>query len=289
MKALFCYFSATGNTKKCVDLYASCLEKNNVECVIHNIDDGLLKMDTDSFDLVFFAYPIHGFNAPENVLKFAKTLKKGDKKRLIILKTSGEHLRINNISSYSLRSILKRRNYYLTNEYHYLMPYDIIFRHTDLMAYNMYETLKGLVPLDCKDILDNKEVKLKYMPFGHIIQKIMLIEHPGAKINGWFMHTNKRCVSCGLCEKMCPVDNIFMREDGKVKFKNHCIMCTRCTFNCPKDAIQFGLFNSWRVNGKYSFKKPDHEELDKHKRYCRKSYLRYFKEAEERISNTKID
>ena len=288
MKALFCYFSATGNTKKCVDLYVSGLKEYNIESYIHNIDDGNLTVDINLYDLVFFAYPIHGFNAPENVLKFAKTLNKCDRKKLIILKTSGEHLRINNISSYSLIKILKKRNYYLTNEYHYLMPYNIIFRHTDLMAYNMYETLKGLVPLDIKDILDNKEVKLKYMPFGHIIQKIMLIEHPGAKINGWFMHTNKDCISCGLCENICPVDNIFIK-DGKVKFKKHCIMCTRCSFNCPKNAIVFGLFNAWKVNGKYSFKKPLIEEENKHKRYCKKSYERYFNEARIRIENQKTD
>lgn len=287
MKAILCYFSATGNTKKCVEEYKKNLESLNVEVSIYNIDDGFIS-DTKEYDLVFFAYPIHGFNAPENVLKFAKHLKKEEKKkRLIILKTSGEHLRINNISSYSLLRILKRRNYYLTNEYHYLMPYDIIFRHTNLMAYNMYETMKGLIPLDLKDILNNKQVKLKYMPFGHIIQLIMLIEHPGAKINGWFMHTNKNCVSCGMCEKICPVKNIKIDDKGKVHFKNHCLMCTRCAFLCPKNAIVFGLFNSWKVNGKYSFIKPDHEEINKHKRYCKRSYERYFNEANKRIEDSR--
>lgn len=286
MKALICYFSATGNTKLCIDEYVKGLKEKNVEVDIFNIDDGFIN-NTTIYDIVFFAYPIHGFNAPENVLKFAKALKKEEKKkRLVILKTSGEPLRINNISSYSLLRILKRRNYYLTNEYHYVMPYDIIFRHTDLMAYNMYETMKSLIPLDIKDILDLKKVYLKYFPFGHILQLLMLIEHPGAKINGWFLHTNKNCISCGLCENICPTQNIYMK-DGKVKFKNHCLMCTRCSFNCPKDAIVFGLFNSWKVNGKYSFKKPDHEEINKHKRYCKRAYIRYFKEAEERINNEK--
>ena len=289
MEAILCYFSATGNTKKCIDEYVLNLNNLGVSTTIHNIDDGFIE-DTSKYDLVFIAYPIHGFNAPENVLRFAKHLKKEEnKKRLIILKTSGEHLRINNISSYSLLRILKRRNYYLTNEYHYIMPYDIIFRHTDLMAYNMYEAMKGLIPLDCKDILENKMVKLKYMPFGHILQLIMLIEHPGAKINGWFMHTNKKCVSCGMCEKICPVKNITIDDKGKVHFKNHCLMCTRCAFLCPKDAIVFGLFNSWKVNGKYSFEKPDHEEVNRHKRYCKGFYERYFREAKSRIDNSKLD
>ena len=66
-------------------------------------------------------------------------------------------------------------------------------------------------------------------------------------------------------------------------------MCTRCSFNCPKNAIVFGLFNAWKVNGKYSFKKPLIEEENKHKRYCKKSYDRYFNEARIRIENQKTD
>ena len=282
MKPLIAYFSATGNTKKCVDEYINLFKENNVEYILHNIEDGVIDSNLE-FDTLIIAYPIHGFNAPENVNKFAKSLKKEkNTKRLIILKTSGEPLRINNVSSYSLRRILKRRNYYLTNEYHYLMPYDIIFRHTDLMAYNMYETMKGLIKLDYKDIVNNKKVLLKYMPFGHLIQLIMLIEHPGAKINGWFMRTNKNCVNCGKCVKICPVNNITIK-DGKVKFHSHCLMCTRCAFLCPKDAIVFGLFNSWKVNGEYNFKMPENEEVNKHKRYCKKAYIKYFEEAKRRI------
>lgn len=289
MKVLICYFSATGNTLKCAKLYQSSFISNGYECILHNIDDGCYPNSLDDIDILGIAYPIHGFNAPENVLKFAKSLpKEKNKKRLIILKTSGEPLRINNISSYSLRRILRRRNYFLTNEYHYVMPYDIIFRHTDLMAYNMYETMKSIIPLDAKDIIQNKKVLLKYMPFGHILQLIMLIEHPGAKINGLFMKTTKDCVSCGKCVKICPVKNITIKN-GKVKFHNHCLMCTRCAFLCPKDAIKFGLFNAWRVNGEYNFKKPEKEEVNKHKRYCKKAYTKYFKNAEERINGSKND
>lgn len=286
MKCLIAYFSATGNTKKCAELYYKYLTDKLIDCKLYNIEDRNLDKDYE-YDTLFICYPIHGFNAPLIVNQFAKSLeRRKEKTRLIILKTSGEPLRINNISSYSLRRILKRRNYYLTNEYHYVMPYDIIFRHTDLMAYNMYEVMKKLIPLDCEDILNNKVVKLKYMPFGHILQLIMLIEHPGAKINGWFMKTNKNCVSCGKCERICPVKNITIK-DGKVKFHSHCMMCTRCVFECPKDAIKLGLFNSWKVNGEYHFNKPDYPEVNKHKRYCKRAYKKYFENAEMRINHDK--
>ena len=283
MKCLIAYFSATGNTKRCVDEYVSHFKENNIDYYLHNIEDDF-NFNYD-FDTLIIAYPIHGFNCPINMINFVKKLKKEKiKKRLIILKTSGEPLRINNISSYSLRRILKRKNYYLTNEYHYVMPYDIIFRHTKLMAYNMNETMIKLINLDFKDIINNKKVLLKYMPFGHIIQLIMLIEHPGARINGFFMKANNKCVLCQKCIKECPTNNISIKN-GKLKFHFNCLMCTRCAFNCPKDAIKFGLFNKWKVNGKYDFKKPEEIEIDKHNRYCKKAYIKYFKNAEKRINN----
>lgn len=52
-------------------------------------------------------------------------------------------------------------------------------------------------------------------------------------------HASDECISCGLCEKNCPVNAIEMR-DGKpkwVKFK--CIHCMTCISRCPKKAIRF--------------------------------------------------
>ena len=69
--------------------------------------------------------------------------------------------------------------------------------------------------------------------------------------------------------------------------RRDCIGCQACADLCPKNAIVFGLFNSWKVNGKYSFIKPDHEEINKHKRYCKRSYERYFNEANKRIEDSR--
>ena len=44
------------------------------------------------------------------------------------------------------------------------------------------------------------------------------------------------CNSCGVCKKVCPVDNIEM--DGKPMFLHHCIECLACTNNCPQNAIR---------------------------------------------------
>lgn len=45
------------------------------------------------------------------------------------------------------------------------------------------------------------------------------------------------CTRCGVCESVCPVDNIEM-ESG-VTFKGACIRCYACSHNCPQNAIRF--------------------------------------------------
>lgn len=47
-----------------------------------------------------------------------------------------------------------------------------------------------------------------------------------------------RCVSCGVCAKVCPRRNIALK-DGKPAFAHNCALCMACVAYCPKAAIDF--------------------------------------------------
>jgi ferredoxin/flavodoxin len=47
------------------------------------------------------------------------------------------------------------------------------------------------------------------------------------------------CVQCGICEKVCPVDNVGLDGDGRPYFKHHCEQCMACIQFCPKKAINY--------------------------------------------------
>ncbi len=50
------------------------------------------------------------------------------------------------------------------------------------------------------------------------------------------------CISCGLCERICPADIISM-HDGKPNWtKSICPRCLACLHRCPSSAIQLGHF-----------------------------------------------
>jgi Pyruvate/2-oxoacid:ferredoxin oxidoreductase delta subunit/flavodoxin len=48
-----------------------------------------------------------------------------------------------------------------------------------------------------------------------------------------------KCIKCGLCQKVCPVDNINCKE-GKVSMGKRCKWCFACINYCPSQAISFG-------------------------------------------------
>jgi ferredoxin len=50
---------------------------------------------------------------------------------------------------------------------------------------------------------------------------------------------NDRCNSCEICRKVCPVENIEMRE-GRPVWLHRCEQCMACLQWCPTEAIQFG-------------------------------------------------
>ena len=285
--AIIYVFSGTGNTKKACDIYKSEFEKNDVETTLYIVRKCFENLPNPNyFDLVGFAYPIHGFNAPYIMLDLAKALPKANgTKQYFVVKTSGEPLKINNVSSIRFNDIMKKKGYALMSEYHYVMPYNMIFRHTDEMAVRMKNTLDNLAPIEAREVICGVEHKLSKVPFGRFVAWVVRIEQPAIKVNGRFFKVDgNKCIKCGACAKNCPVGNIKMDGNGKFSFGGDCVMCARCSFNCPTNAFDIGMLNGWKVNGRYSFKMPKKPEEDKHARYCKKAYKRYFEEAQKKIA-----
>lgn len=289
MKIAIYYFSGTGNTELTVKKWASEANKHNIECDLFKFEDITDKtIDVNNYDKVGIAYPIHAFNAPRIVLRSAKKIIKCDSlKPFFILMVSGEYMNLNHSSHLKLKSILKKRNMVLESEYHYLMPYNMIFRHTEKRAYDMYKTMNSLVELDVKDYLVNSKTHhLNKHKWARPLIWAFRIEQVYGPLYGKMLRINKKkCIKCMKCVNSCPLQNIEFK-DGKFKFHWQCTLCARCSFNCPTNAFSTGFLQLWKVNGKYKFKEPIEEEKDKHPKYCKKSYIRYYKEAEDRLNSS---
>lgn len=47
----------------------------------------------------------------------------------------------------------------------------------------------------------------------------------------------EKCISCGKCKKVCPMDVDITDNSRKRKNGTECILCFECKNNCPKDAL----------------------------------------------------
>ena len=281
MRAILYYFSGTGNTRRIGEALARELKLLGHETDIYSIKAGSTPPPPDGYDRVIVAYPVHAFNAPSSVLKFLKKLPKGEKFiPAYLLYTSGEPLRLNHASGIVPKRILKRKGYPVLGELHYVMPYNIIFRHSDGMAARMNRAAELKLPDDARMIAAGNGNLQKVGFLRRFAAFVLRIEHSAMPLIGRGFRVSKACTGCGLCVKNCPQGNIKM-VNGKPKFGGSCVGCMGCSFGCPKDAVRISLLNGWRVNGNYSFEGVPATD-DEVCRYCRRAYLEYFYSIEDK-------
>ena len=283
MKVAFCVFSGTGNTRLVADKLKEELLARGVEAETFAMVKGEPVPDLSAFDVLLVGFPVHAFNAPLPALKYLKKLPKRKRKApfkpAYLLRVSGEPLKLNEAAEILPRRILKRRGWQVKGEYGYVMPYNIIFRHSDKMAARMWRAVELGVPKSAEEIVSGKGTVPKIGAWRRFVSFMLRIEHPAMPVIGVsFRAKKKTCIGCGKCANVCPQKNIKMKN-GKPKFGGSCAACMGCVLSCPTDAIRPSLLNGWRVNGKYTFgaePATDEEVCD----YCKKAYLRYFHEAE---------
>ena len=247
MNCIIYVFSGTGNTRLVAEEYASFLGS---ETHIYDISASSIPLPApDGYDLVGVGYPVHAFNTPEIVERAVSGLMPDERKKLFIFHTGGEGLHFNDTSSNRIRKILSRR-FDILSERHYVMPYNMIFRHSDAMAKHMLSYMHRLVPIHVSSLLSGRREKERHRPLSSMISAILRIEWIYARLQGPWMKAGSSCTGCGLCARKCPMGNIDM-VNGHPVFGMNCSLCVRCSFSCPADAISIGMLNGWKVNGPY--------------------------------------
>ena len=278
MRALICVFSGTGNTLKVSERLAEELCIRGAETDVFTIRAGAEMPDIAGYDMLLIGYPVHAFNTPATVLKFLKKLPQVDKMPAYIVRTSGEPLKLNDASGITPHRILKKKDFAVKGELHCVMPYNIIFRHSDPMAARMWHAAELRIKNAAAEIAAGRGKVEKVNIFRRFVAFVLRIEHTAMPFIGKHFKATENCVGCGICADRCPQGNIKI-VDGKPKFGKTCAGCMACAFSCPRDALKISLLNGWRVNGKYSFEgapATDGEVCD----YCKKAYLKYFHSSE---------
>lgn len=188
-------------------------------------------------DMIGIMYPVHSFNAPEIVVKFARKLPEGQGRKAFIVKTAGDKSDINAGSSLLLIKALGKRGYVVEYEELVQMPTNFIVRYEDDFIRKLVRDSEKLVGIIAEEIIKGRKKAFKKSFGKQLFTTVTRMEWLGAHLLAKFhFKADKSCNFCGMCIRNCPTKNIRL-DKGRIKFGGDCTFCMRCIYTCPQKAI----------------------------------------------------
>lgn len=250
------YFSATGNTEYIAEALAKQL---NDTCV--NLLDRVKNQDHSDLysDKPFvICAPVYVCEMPRFLSKYLKAQTFSGSRDVYFIFTSGGYC---GISGPLAKGIFRKkkmnyrghaeikmpRNYVANDTYPMLSPEEIEARILNA---------RGQIPSIAAAIREGKKLTARHVwlfetlitvPFNPVWCKFKLRADD-------FFATDK-CVGCGKCAKLCPLNNISL-EAGKPVWGSQCTHCMACIGNCPTQAIEYGTITQSKEQ--YNFGKYRH-------------------------------
>lgn len=228
------YFTSTGNS-----LYVGkkIKEKIDIDLVsISKIKDEKVVVNEDMIGIIF---PLHCFSIPEIVENFIKRLDiKGNPYIFALQVTGGGSF---NNGFFTIDKILKSKGLKLNNftEIKYISNYTRAGKNpTEERAKEAIKREEEKLNRFIEDLIDRKE-KNKSVNKQALSMFIHNMWRYKYKNKDKHFNVNSNCISCSMCKKICPVENIDL-EDGKPIWKGKCIDCMACINICPEKAINIG-------------------------------------------------
>ena len=235
------YFSATGNTKYCADILADYLDDEIIDSTEYIREKK--KGSFESGRPWIFCTPIYVAYIPLVFEKFLKESEfKGNESFYFVL-TLGGNENGGSIAPKILKPLCAKlgKKYMGTGHVpmvsNYVMLKDVQDKDAENnRAIKAKDTLKAFAEkIKALEMLPEFKInKVEYIcvrPFLRLYYKMLF--------NDKKFYADSRCTSCGLCEKICPLGNITMK-DGKPGWNGNCTHCTACINRCPSKAIQYG-------------------------------------------------
>ncbi|MBY9008217.1 MAG: EFR1 family ferrodoxin [Candidatus Lokiarchaeota archaeon] len=250
------YFSGTGNTKVITKLIGDAFKKK-CKCDIIRIEDLLKnkrKINLCKYDLIGIGNPIYGFDIPKNIFNFFKKYNFIDKQKIFIYSTCAGPFCLNDIASFNLKKVIKKKGLKLIYEELFYMSSNIVFRYNDEVIKQLY----NCAVIRSKKMVDNillGKKKIRSDKKCHrFFRWILSFEKLAWKIIPMDFRVKKICNLCGLCVKNCPQNNIYTKNN-KIRFGYNCLACYRCVYGCPLKAITLRYFKFSIVKGGYNIEK----------------------------------
>jgi ferredoxin/flavodoxin len=243
MKTTLFYFSGTGNCLKLARDLAVELGEAEVVAVAKAI-----KASIDaSIDRIGLVFPVYAFNPPLIILDFIDKLQAPPEKYIFAIITYAGVAA--NTFDQVIRQ-LEKKNLKLSAGFGIRMPgnytpfYGAISlkrqRKLFYLASKRIKEIALIVKESRQQKIERENLFFRWM--GRAIYPYVSSKMRAEDKNFWI---DKNCNGCGICEKVCPVNNINLK-DKKPLWLHKCEQCFACLQWCPQESIQYGAHTQGR-------------------------------------------
>ena len=256
------YFSGTGNTRHAVECFVTAID--NVAKSLSIEDDGVLT-EIKKHDIIVFGFPVYYSNIPKIAKDFITENKVSFKgKKVYIITTKGLH---NAFGVGYAKQKFEACGAEFIGSSQFNMPDNIRDLKIMEVAFDYSKDGKIIEKADMKIIKAverfkaDKPLKSGLNPYSYIVGFFLKILPFYPKTDSYISAPKvdiSKCNGCGLCVKICPMQNISI-ADGKAVSGDKCTVCYRCFGNCPNLALT--VLGS-KVYGQYDFDKVKGQRYD---------------------------
>ena len=235
------YFSGVGNSAWVARKLADVLH-DQVLSIAEEIRKEMVYTPAKG-ERVGFVFPVYGWEPPKIVLDFIRRMRMQTPEYLYFVCTCGDDTgKTNRIFTQTI----EQKGWHCHAGFSVTMPdtyvclpgFDIDgedelnrkLQNASARVDFIAEELKQRVVQDKYNCLEGAFPNVKTYVLGWLFRKFLMSPKP--------FHATDACISCGLCEKRCPVHNI--KVEDKPQWGNDCTMCLACYHVCPEHAIHYG-------------------------------------------------
>ncbi len=240
MSNLIVYFSGTGNTLKVVKEVAKCLGECSVLSVRKALHGGL----PSQVSTLGIAFPVYFGALPPIIVDLIKALKNLNSDYIYIIATCHD---FPGGTPYLAKKFLKKVKRNLNASFVVKMPGNYVPMYEPASKEKQQE-LFILAENKAKEISDavKNRKTTKISRFGAIFSPFQKRNIKKILTNDKHFWITDKCTSCGVCEKICPIEDIELVEK-KPRWLGKCQLCLACLQWCPTNAIEFGQKTAGRA------------------------------------------
>ena len=236
MKKRIYYFTGTGNSMRAARVIANKL--GNVEIVSMRMNP--MNVPATDCDVIGFIYPVYHWTMPAPAVEFVERLEINPEAYIFAIAMPSF---VCGIACEKLEEILNKKGAHICygNLVNSVANYAIVyppFPPAKLVVPRTERKLKKLA-----EAISKNEARPYPRASAFVRKKRNSKMDPYLELQKYADNpftVSDECISCGLCSRVCPCNNLAI-ENGRPVFMHHCANCMACVVNCPKRAIGYEI------------------------------------------------